>query len=409
MNKIDNATQDHIAHVKKIKLNKRLTDIYKDDKVKPVYTPEELADEMISKLPNLDGEILVVSDLGLLVAVLRTLKIADKTYEQVIFIAHNEEQQTFSQNVGVKTIQIGYNKPIEEMEKQLVGLKFDIIVANPPYGNLHLKIMKKAVEHLTENGMYLSIQPVRWLQDPLWRVKKTTDAKKMFEILNNKIENIEVISSKDAGRIFNASFGMDLGIFILKNNGGKYSYDTLSNTSKGIDMQPFSKMLIENNFKLDAWNSSMMHFVTLMTIDGGGGSGNRTGTFSPTRMDQNYGYFTFSKSNNCKYGDGLTLPEAHKANRRRTVGKTEGAIVKQFNTAEESKNFYDYIRLDAFRFFIYVTTLDVNIQCKFLPFPSEPDAFTKSWDNEKFFSYWNIEKSEQVVIENTMKEFPLNG
>ena len=44
---------------------------------------------------------------------------------------------------------------------------------NPPYGNLHLPILKEMIEMIVENGGHgVSLQPVRWLQDPLKEYKQ---------------------------------------------------------------------------------------------------------------------------------------------------------------------------------------------------------------------------------------------
>ena len=53
-------------------------------------------------------------------------------------------------------------------------MKFDRIIMNPPYdGNLHLKFLKEALNHLTEDGKVVNISPVRWLQDPSSRLRKS--------------------------------------------------------------------------------------------------------------------------------------------------------------------------------------------------------------------------------------------
>jgi SAM-dependent methyltransferase len=377
--------------------------VYVNDSVKPVCAPfYTLGSELVSKLPVSEGSVLVLSDLGLLMAALRKFR-----PEQVTFVAHTAEQEAFSQKLAVKNWQVGYNDPIAQLEKHLMGLKFDIVVANPPYGNLHLPILKKCVEHLTPDGTYISVQPVRWLQDPLWKEKKINDAKRMQSVLEGKLDSIEIIVARDASKLFSATFGFDLGIFVVKNGGGALPYDTFSQIPKGINISPFKHFLVDTGFRFDSYDGKMQHFVPVITIaaaTSGGFDGSKQGT---VMHQENYGYFTDGVSHKCKYGNGLSLEQAHKANKRRTMGKTIGAVVKSFSTPEEAKNFYNFIKLDAFRFFIYITTLDVNIQCKFLPFPNGADAFTTPWDNQRFYEHFNVAETERQLIEETMKQFPV--
>lgn len=381
-------------------LSEEISKAYATDEVKRVFTPFSLVEDMLRDV-DLHGDILVLSDLGFL----PVLAERGVDFGRVTFIAHTQEQFDLATEYEVaRVVLVGYNAPIKEMERQLVGMKFDVVVGNPPYGNLHLPILKKAVEHLTDDGISITIQPVRWLQDPLWRLKKSTDAKKMQSVLDGKIDTIQLVPGKEATKIFNADMGFDLGIFIINNAGGNFKYNTLSDHPNGIDLTTLSRLLARNTLNLQRYDGEMLHFVPVKTI-AAGGSGR--GFVGEANIHQVYGYFADGKSHRCKYGDGLTLEEAHRANKRRTSGKTIGSPVAVFSSAAEAKHFHDFIKLDAFRFFVFATTLDVNIQCEYLPYPSEDCAFKTPWSPKRFYEYFNITSEEQKYIESVMLNHPV--
>lgn len=209
---VNTATLEQIARSNKIKLDKLLTNVYKDDTFKPTCTPEELANEMIDKLPNLDGEILILSDAPLLVAVLRNLKNSSKTYEQVTFIAHNEKQQAFSQELGIKTFQIGYNNPIEELEKQLMGMKFDIVIGNPPYAAGANKSFYTRFIDLTykisKNGIIAMVTPNTWISNS--KDKPSSLFREM-----DSVGTFILIKEMDAHEIFHIALGSRISYFIF--------------------------------------------------------------------------------------------------------------------------------------------------------------------------------------------------
>lgn len=375
---------------------------------KTVLTPYPLAKRMIDRIKNWGSSVLVVADLGLLVTVAYEL---GESKVKVYYLPNSEEDEQeaqamarVNQKLTIVVQPVCYNdlKKVEQIMS--APPKFDVIVANPPYGNLHLKFLEACVKCLTDDGVYVSVQPVRWLQDPLWSLKKGTDAKKMEPVLTGKLESIEILRSKEASRLFGASFGMDLGIFVIRNSGGSMQFDELSNAPWGINIKPLRHIIRNNGFSLDRYDGTQQHFVPLATVLA---AGSGRGFYGTTFCHQQYGYFADGVSHQCKYGNGLSLAAAHSANPRRTSGKTEGAVIKAFDTAEEAKNFYDFIKLDAFRFFIYILTQDVHVPTKFLPFPSEPGAFKTPWTNQRFYEHFKIAESEQKVIESTMQQFPV--
>jgi len=167
---------------KALVLAERIAACYALDVIKPVFTPAELADEIVSRLP-VGGSILVLSDLGLLASVLKRLKADGKDRSQVTFVAHTPEQEAFSQNLAVKTWQVGYNEPIKYLEKLCMGLKFDIIVGNPPYQNggdagnfvLWPKFLFESFGALRDQGHMAFVVPQTWTMNGTEEYKRAKD------------------------------------------------------------------------------------------------------------------------------------------------------------------------------------------------------------------------------------------
>ncbi len=112
----------------------RLDAVYISDEVKPVCTPfNTLGAEMVQRLPDVSGHILVLSDLGLLFAVLRRLHLERRDSSKVRFIGHTDAQMKMNQELGVQGFLVCYNELPEWLRSSDMKMKFDVIIGNPPY------------------------------------------------------------------------------------------------------------------------------------------------------------------------------------------------------------------------------------------------------------------------------------
>lgn len=285
-------------------------------------------------------------------------------------------------------------------------MKFKAFIMNPPYGNLHLPILKKMVETIVDNGGYgVSLQPVRWLQDPLWKYKPHSDANTYRPFLENRIKSIHIISNKDASVLFAgaADITMNLGIFDLERN-TTFKYDSLS--KEFFCVPDFSGTY--DNIKWGKYDGTQQNYVPIKSIFSGRGEGNSVGMPELNRMllyKTHYGYFRDGKSVGGLCREGLSLEEAFKENKRATQGNIYNWDIAIFDTGEEAKNFFDYLHLDAFKFFVLVTSTDQNPQTKYLPFAKD---YTTPWTNERFYKYFNISKEDQKKIIKTMEKYKKN-
>lgn len=201
-------------------LTERLTALYEVDEVKPVFTPFlTLGKEMIDRLPSVSGSILVLSDAGLLVAVLRRLKAEGRNFTKVQFIAHTEQVHTFVQGLGVASRLIGYNKLQDWFKEAEMGLKFDIVVGNPPYqgadgssDKLWKPITVGCFSSLSDGGYLALITPASWGK-PL----SNAASKLNRDIASVFFGNSRLWTNMNVNEFFNV--GVQISAFIVKKDG----------------------------------------------------------------------------------------------------------------------------------------------------------------------------------------------
>lgn len=97
------------------------------------------------------------------------------------------------------------------------NMKINKVLMNPPYdGSLHLKVLENVLTNilsLNSVAEVVSVQPVRWLEDPLAEYKQGSDYKKYKITVANKISNLQIIKAADATRLFKIDTGSDLAIY----------------------------------------------------------------------------------------------------------------------------------------------------------------------------------------------------
>lgn len=211
-------------------IQRHLDEVYAEDTAKPVCTPfYSLGNALVSKIPQLGGNILVVSDLGLLTAVLQRLKNQGQTAD-VTFIANTGKQKEMGQNFDVTVILSGYNESIEVLSRKLVNMKFDVIVGNPPYqpgknkaaGNRAgsaARIWHKFVEiswnHLENDGYLAFITP------PHWRIPSTATRLDPLRVVRNIMRDHEILwLETGCETYFDLTIGIDAYVVAKRSSSG---------------------------------------------------------------------------------------------------------------------------------------------------------------------------------------------
>ena len=250
--------------------------------------------------------------------------------------------------------------------------KFDVAIMNPPYdGSLHLEIMEHVIPNSKE---VIDISPVRWLQDPLAKLKSNSDYKKYEETISKKIDSCEIIKSEIANKLFNISFG-ELGIYKISNGG--FKYDFAQNNSL------VNKFISKNDIT----------FMDVATKEG-------------YRGKYKSNYFGIINSH---YGD-TSAWISDNFELFTTKRETNTNKVLFFNNDKEVKNCFNFLNLKALRYFANIIRINQRVPWQFVPYLD----YSKPWDDKRFCEYFEITGyisdteaepgSEWETILNTMKE-----
>ena len=273
--------------------------------------------------------------------------------------------------------------------KENGGKKFDVTLMNPPYDkSLHLKFLEKTIK-ISDN--VVSIQPIRWLQDPISKNKKVSAYNKYKESIFNHIKDIEVINSKISTKLFGGenitTINFDLGIYVCDKTGGWNNIfenkilEKIINKTNGIPITKFKDI----NKKC---------FCLLTLIDGGHRErGGGKSSYDIIRNEKWYGkYYVNGISTN-----GNSVEENKKRNKMATNGNIQTWPIVQFNTEEECKNFYNFTKTKFFKYIYKEEMVDVNVHPQYLPFMED---YTKEWSNEMIYKYFELTEEEIKIIEN---------
>jgi hypothetical protein len=196
-----------------------LDPLQKLDHVKTVYTSLDLGIKMCARIPvdAWSGDILVVSDLGLLCAVSHTLTKLGLDTVSLRFLSHLDAHKAFAeQQLGIEAACVPYASLEQLFAKDgkmnyFQGVKFDVIVGNPPFQSdvekgkrigsgapLWHRFVEKAFSLTKDDGHILFVTPNNWrrgsskgspiktARDLMW--KKATifwylDAKSFFPMI----------------------------------------------------------------------------------------------------------------------------------------------------------------------------------------------------------------------------------
>ena len=290
---------------------------------------------------------------------------------------------------------------IKDLDKVMAGKNFDIVYSNPPYSGIDLKILETLFINNSSNSI-VWIAPVRWLQDPGAKYKRSTFNK--FEKLGicKKIQKIKVISKHDAWKYFqNTQFAYDLGIIVIcKNDQDNDVYKSLKNK---IEMSVLDKVIGKTKTikNFEETEQLLGNRVLVYHINGQAAGTTRA-------LYYHYDVFKDGYTENNIF---WTENGRNKNGASRKIGDPMPFSLN-FNSLIEAKNYFKSANDDFLHFLNYLLQTDLNVPVSLLPCMIEETnprtglkGYEGEWTNEDFYKFFGITEEEQKYIEETMSQF----
>jgi hypothetical protein len=149
-----------------------------------------------------------------------------ENYDYNDFPAVDKRNLFDSRNIVVKHINFyDYKNDLNKLYNIIkeISMQINKVLMNPPYdGNLHLKVLDTTLKAIRQNNPdceVASIQPARWLEDPLAEYKQGSDYKKYKNSITDKLSKLQLINYVDANDKFKIGLsGTDLAIYTFNNS-----------------------------------------------------------------------------------------------------------------------------------------------------------------------------------------------
>lgn len=280
----------------------------------------------------------------------------------------------------------------EELEKKTGVKHFDICLMNPPYhrGVLELKFLEKVIQ-ITDK--VVSIQPVRWLQDPIAKYNKNSNQIKYENSVSKHIEDLEIVTAEEAKKQFDILLPCDSAIYLCSQKGG-YDYNKLSSNHIIDEVVDYIK---ENKCKID-YNKKDGYRIRIVVISGGKARGGGERPPGLTSVPMKNIIYKDGKYN------GKWWYEYYAKNQYSKITEEITHSIK-FNSEEEGHNFYKSHQTNFVRYIENILISDVNIadnKILWMGNAKHPRTGTigykDEWTNEDFFTFFNISKEDQKMI-----------
>ena len=278
-------------------------------------------------------------------------------------------------------------------------MTYDFILMNPPYDkNLHLKIVEQSIPMLTDDGILVNLSPIRWLQDPLAKYKKTSDWYKFKEVRGHT-HKIDVVSARDFQAMFNAIGNFDLGTYVVRKS--------VSPTHVSV-INPVIERVSEFNhsnpapLEFDKYEGYRVR-IPIITAGKSGGQGVRD-----PKVTNSLGKLYVFKDG---YKDGKQWWEHYQANQFTKKTVTMGCSIG-FENETQGTNFCNTFDTIFGKFYNAFALTDVHVNeynVLWLGNCINPRTGLKGykgeWTDDDFRAYFGITDSEWEEIIETMKPY----
>ena len=270
------------------------------------------------------------------------------------------------------------------------NMKINKVLMNPPYdGSLHLEVLEATLKASRETNTeceVVSVQPARWLEDPLAEYKQGSDYKKYKQTLIDNISKLQLVDATTACKAFNIMNSTDLAIYTFNTTRTEIKItvqDNLINKlySKISTMTTLHDKLDQN--VVDGFRCEVKKLTS-------GTGGHNLGDYGSSKVaDVNIVWGP--------YTDGYT-----KDGNFFTAGRQKNQFTKdyfansiKFNSLDLANNFYLSCNTNFYRRLIHLFKWDVNVPLRFLPYMED---YSKVWTDEDYCKFFDLTKEESEFM-----------
>ena len=320
----------------------------------------------------------------------------DSAYDTNDYPANDKRNMFENKNVIIKYINFNdYKKKglyyifLQNILKEH-SMKINKVLMNPPYdGSLHLEVLEatlKAVKETNTECEVVSVQPARWLEDPLAEYKQGSDYKKYKQTLIDNISKLQLVDATTACKAFNIMNSTDLAIYTFNTTMTEIkitAQDNLINKlySKISTMTTLHDKLDQN--VVDGFRCEVKKLTS-------GTGGHNLGDYDSSKVaDVNIVWGP--------YTDGYT-----KDGNFFTAGRQKNQFTKdyfansiKFNSLDLANNFYLSCNTNFYRRLIHLFKWDVNVPLRFLPYMED---YSKVWTDEDYCKFFDLTEEESEFM-----------
>ena len=356
------------------------------NKVGGGYT-DKIADKVIAKLSKLDKDktIVIINDI--------TLQMADKLLEvgyKNIYLAFG----SFNKDGTVSKDKIVYNimkaviennikeklNAISLEEMFTMKIKFDGIIANPPYGKIGANITKKIIDTVDFNE-YINLLPANDYKrvDDLWNYQSNIEPIKDGFADAGVTTHVAKIHKNRINSLSKEHF--DISTYD-NDNLNKFFSQNINRAHYAIDAVPFTGLTIKNAGHWNVDNTFILH-----------------------NRDQNHASMGYKKSFTWKWNIEKSVNFDDLVSRKETnadnVQLTFCNIT--FNTAVERNNFTEFMYHNHNFIRMIWTAMKVDMGIRSVGFPKVD--WTRSWTVEEILKDYGYTEDEIKEVMEDLKNF----
>lgn len=366
---------------------------------KDVLVVEIECDELLEQLAAAGARVLYITsnvNYGVKVPEKYFEMYNDSAYDTNDYPATDKRNMFTNKNVIVKYINFNdyKNKGLYYIFLQNAlkehNMKINKVLMNPPYdGSLHLEVLEatlKAAKETNTECEVVSVQPARWLEDPLAEYKQGSDYKKYKQTLIDNISKLQLVDATTACKAFNIMNSTDLAIYTFNTTRTEIKItvqDNLINKlySKISTMTTLHDKLDQN--VVDGFRCEVKKLTS-------GTGGHNLGDYDSSKVaDVNIVWGP--------YTDGYT-----KDGNFFTAGRQKNQFTKdyfansiKFNSLDLANNFYLSCNTNFYRRLIHLFKWDVNVPLRFLPYMED---YSRVWTDEAFCKFFDLTKEESEFM-----------